>query len=116
MRHRKKIAKLGRATDHRKALLRNLATSLALKGHLTTTTAKAKALVSYFDKMITHAKKAENERTAIREVKRHLYTELAQRAFLERVKAVEKDSGRLRTTKIGLRPGDRAEMTLVEFL
>jgi len=116
VRHRKKIAKLGRAADHRKALLRNLATSLALKGSLTTTTAKAKALVSYVEKMITFAKNAESDRNAIREVKRHLFTEPAQKAFMERVKGIEKQSGRLRTTKMGLRPGDCAEMTRVEFL
>lgn len=114
MRHRRTTAKLNRNPDHRKAMLRNLATSLALHGHVKTTTAKAKALVSYFEKLVTSAKGA-SEMNAVRLVKRHLYTEPAQKAFLKRTQNVERSSGYLRTTKVGFRPGDRSEMTLVEF-
>ncbi|MDP2691864.1 MAG: 50S ribosomal protein L17 [Candidatus Gracilibacteria bacterium] len=115
MRHRKKGAKLSRTADHRKSLLRNLATSLALHGHVKTTTPKAKALVSFYEQLITHAKGAE-PMNAIREIKRHLFTEPAQKAFMAQLPKVTAQSGYLRTTKVGLRPGDMAEMSLVEFV
>jgi large subunit ribosomal protein L17 len=115
MRHKKKKNTLGRAADHRKALLRNLATSLALHGKVKTTSVKAKALVSYFEKMMTTAKRGDDV-NAIRHVKKYLYTEPAQKAFIERMKAHTQTSGYLRTTKMGFRAGDRAEVSLVEFV
>lgn len=116
MRHRNKKRTLGRAADHRKALLRNLATSLALHGKVKTTTTKAKALVSYYERLMTQAKRYDHM-NAVREIKRYLYTEPAQKAFFERLKQFENvQSGYLRTTKMGFRPGDRAEVSLVEFI
>src|SRR5215217_1424522 len=56
MRHRNKINHLGRDTQHRKALLMNLAVSLIEKKHITTTTAKAKALRGYIEPLFTRAK------------------------------------------------------------
>ncbi len=95
--------------------MRNLATSLALHGKLTTTTAKAKALVSYYEQMITRAKRG-NDVNAIRTVQQYLFTQEAQKAFVAKLKDLTKQSGYLRTTKVGLRAGDRAEMSLVEFV
>ena len=114
MRHRKNKIKLSRKYDHRKALLRNLATSLALHGRLKTTTAKARALISYYERLITRVK-AQDDVNAIRTIKQFLYTEPAQKAFIERVKNMKSTSGYLRMVKDGFRPGDRAEMALVEF-
>jgi large subunit ribosomal protein L17 len=115
VRHRKKVAKLGRTKDHRDALLRNLATSLAINGKLTTTTPKAKALVSYYEHLISVAKRGNNV-NAIRLVKQVLYTEIAQKAFVQRLPDLTKQSGHLRTSKVGLREGDKAEMCLVEIV
>jgi len=115
MRHRKKIPKLSRKADHRKALLRNLATSLVLKGKIKTTNAKAKALVSYIERLIRLAQKAE-PMNAIRMIKRHLFTEPAQKAFIKQLENRKRESGNVRVVKLGTRVGDRAEMSLVEFV
>lgn len=95
--------------------MRNLATSLALSGKLTTTTPKAKALVSYYEHLIALAKRGPQVNT-IRVVKQYLYTELAQKAFVEKLTELSKASGHVRTTKVGFRDGDNAEMTLVEIV
>lgn len=96
-------------------MMRNLATSLALEGKLTTTTPKAKALVSYYEHLISLAKRGD-KMNSIRLVKRYLFTELAQKAFVERLVELTKDSGHVRTTKVGFRAGDSAELTLVEIV
>ena len=59
MRHRKARHKLGRNASHRKALLRNLVTELLRHGHITTTLAKAKAMQSPAEKMITLGKRGD---------------------------------------------------------
>lgn len=115
MRHRKTIPKLGRKADHRKALLRNLSTSLAIHGKVKTTTAKAKALVSYYEKLISYAKRSDKV-NAIRNIKKYLFTIPAQKAFMDRLESIDSKSGYLRTTKVGFRNGDMAEMTLVEHV
>ena len=57
MRHRKAGWKLGRNTSHRRALLRNLVTSLILEDRIETTETKAKAMRPHVEKMITLAKR-----------------------------------------------------------
>lgn len=57
-----------------------------------------------------------NQMDAIRSAKKYLYTELAQKAFVERVKGISSPSGNIRTTKNGFRSGDSSEVTLVEFV
>src|SRR5260370_36550791 len=59
MRHRKVTKKLGRNTSHRRALLRNLVTSLIMEERIETTTAKAKAMRPHVEKMITHGKRGD---------------------------------------------------------
>jgi len=56
MRHGKKIAKLGRTSAHRKAMLSNMATSLILHKRIKTTVPKAKALRKYIEPLITRSK------------------------------------------------------------
>ena len=56
MRHNKSINHLGRKSGHRKALLANMASSLILKKRIFTTVAKAKALQSYVEPLITKSK------------------------------------------------------------
>ena len=107
MRHRNKKAILNRPADQRKALMRNLLTSLFLTGHLTTTDAKAKALAAAADKLIALLKKKEDA-NAIREMKKVLFTEEAQKAALEFVKKTKKQSGFTSKTRIGYRDGDAA--------
>src|SRR5947208_12661293 len=81
MRHLNAHRKLGRTSEHRKSLLRNLATSLinAEKEHIVTSVAKAKELRPFVEKAITLARKAENltgEDVAIRQV--HLRRQAAR--------------------------------------
>src|SRR5258708_25445583 len=59
MRHRKVTKKLGRNTSHRRALLRNLVTSLIMEERIETTTAKAKAMRPHVEKMITLGKRGD---------------------------------------------------------
>src|SRR5258708_26677907 len=59
MRHRKVTKKLGRNTSHRRALLRNLVTSLIMEERLETTPAKAKAMRPHVEKMITLGKRGD---------------------------------------------------------
>jgi len=56
MRHSRVINHLGRTSSHRKAMLANMATSLIIHKRITTTTAKAKALRTYVEPLITKSK------------------------------------------------------------
>lgn len=115
MRHRVKKAILNRPADQRKALMRNLLTSLFLTGHLTTTDAKAKALVSAADELISLIKGKEDS-NAIREMKKVLFTEESQKAALNFAKKTKKSSGFTRKTRIGYRDGDAALKIKVELI
>ena len=59
MRHRNKGRKLSRTASHREALLRNMATSLFRHGRISTTTAKAKELRPFAERLITLAKRGD---------------------------------------------------------
>ncbi|NLF41111.1 MAG: 50S ribosomal protein L17, partial [Bacteroidales bacterium] len=56
MRHKKSVNHLGRTSEHRKALMANLASSLILHKRISTTQAKAKALRTYIEPLITKSK------------------------------------------------------------
>jgi large subunit ribosomal protein L17 len=119
MRHRNKKAILNRPADQRKALVRNLITSLFLTGKVTTTEAKARALSSAAEKLITKVKRktATNDNmNAIRELTRVIFTEESSRKALDFVKNTEKVSGYTRLTKVGFRPGDNALKIQVELI
>lgn len=116
MRHRVKGKKLRRGTAHRRALLRNLVTSLLEKERVRTTLAKAKATRPLAEKMITLAKKdtLHTRRLALRfifkkETVKKLFEEIGPR-FSER------PGGYTRIVKIGPRAGDGAEMAMIELI
>ena len=116
MRHRVKGKKLSRDSAQRKALLRNLVTSFLEKERIRTTLAKAKAARPVAEKMITLAKKnsLHSRRLALRfiykrDVVKKLFDEIGPR-FSER------PGGYTRIVKIGPRPGDGAEMALLELV
>ncbi len=115
MRHRNKKAILNRPADQRKALIRNLVTSLFLHGKVKTTEAKAKALMSEAEKLITKVK-GKDDMNAIRESMRIVTTEESSRNLIKFVKETKKTSGYTRNTKIGYRAGDNALMVLVELI
>ncbi|MGQ9802141.1 MAG: 50S ribosomal protein L17 [Candidatus Saccharicenans sp.] len=116
MRHRVKRYQLRRNTSHRRALLRNLVTSLLEKERIKTTLAKAKAARPVAEKMITLARK--NNLAARRLALAYLTKEAAvQKLFAElgpRFK--ERPGGYTRIVKIGPRSGDGAPMALLELL
>ena len=115
MRHGRKTRKLGRTSSHRKALLKNLATSLIEAGSIRTTDAKAKVLRGVVDRLVTFAKRGDlaARRHVLRSVRdpkvvKRLFEEIAPRF-------VDREGGYTRILKIGARRGDGAAMSLVTF-
>lgn len=116
MRHRKSINHLGRQSAHRKAMLANMATSLILHKKISTTLAKAKALRTYVEPLITKAK--EDSTHARREVFSHLQSkEAVTELFREvSVKVADRPGGYTRILKTGFRLGDNADMCIIELV
>lgn len=116
MRHRRARYRLGMNASHRQAMLRNMVTSLLEHESVKTTDARAKALRSLADKMITLAKRGDlhARRQALqvirsKEVAKRLFDEIGPR-FSNR------DGGYVRVVKLGYRPGDRAAVSIVELV
>ena len=116
MRHRKKGRKLSRSPSHRRATLRNMATSLFKHGRIQTTTAKAKELRPYAERLITlakrgdlHARRLAGRRIQDRATLGVLFDDLGPR-FMDR------PGGYTRILKLGARKGDAAEMSLIELV
>ena len=115
MRHLKAGRKLNRTSAHRKALFRNLVTSLIDHEQVRTTDAKAKELRRFADRMVTLAKRgslhARRQALAFirsRRVVAKLFDEVAPR-FRER------PGGYTRMVKLGHRHGDAAPMSIIEL-
>lgn len=115
MRHRNKKAILNRPADQRKAMLRNLVTSLFLYGKVKTTNAKAKALASKAEKLISKIK-SKDDMNGIRDLMQVVFTEEASEKALQYTKNTKKNSGFTRCTKIGFRAGDNAPVVQVELI
>ena len=116
MRHRKAGRKLGRNTSHRRALLRNMVTSLFRYEEISTTLAKAKELQPIADKMITLAKRGDlhARRQALsyimdKSIAHKLFDELKDRLS-------ERQGGYSRILKAGNRNGDNAPMAIIQLL
>jgi len=116
MRHRVAGTKLGRSPAHRRALLRNLVTELLDHEVVRTTTAKAKELRRWGDRMITlgkrgtlHARRQAASVLQSAPVVQKLFGELAGRYG-------GRAGGYTRVVKLGTRPGDAAEMAVVELV
>lgn len=116
MRHRKKGKILDRKIGPRKALLRGLAVNLILYEKIKTTKAKARAVRSMVERLITRGKK--NDLNARRYLLKYLYKELAVKKVLEVLSPKYKDrnGGYTRILKIGRRQGDGAEMVQIELI
>ncbi len=121
MRHGDKINNLGRKKAHRVALLQNLAAQLITHKRIVTTLAKAKALRTYVEPMITKTKKNENA-NQISHNHRLVFAELQDKAAVKELFTVvgPKVSGRpggyTRIIKLGIRPGDNAEKAMIELV
>lgn len=116
MRHNKSINHLGRKAGHRKALLANLSVSLIMHKRITTTVAKAKALKSYVEPLITKSKddSTHSRRMVFSYLKnKEAVTEL----FRVIAPAVaDRPGGYTRVLHTGFRQGDGAEMALIELV
>ncbi len=115
MRHRKTGRKLNRTSAHRKALFRNMVTSLIEHEHLRTTDAKAKELRRIADRMVTlgkrgtlHARRQAAAYIRSRAMVKKLFDEVA-------VRFRERPGGYTRIVKLGHRHGDAAPMSIIEL-
>jgi large subunit ribosomal protein L17 len=116
MRHRNGIAKLSKTPSHRRAMLRNMVTSLLRHERITTTAPKAKEAKRWAERMITLGKRGDlharrqaasfvNDETVLKK----LFDEIAP-AFKER------NGGYTRVVRIGVRKGDVAEVAILELV
>jgi large subunit ribosomal protein L17 len=116
MRHRNAGFKLGRNTSHRRAMLRNLVTSVLLMDRVETTITKCKASRPIIEKMITLGKNGSVH--ARRQALAYMMTpESVDRLFnVVAPRYTERQGGYLRITRTGPRKGDAAEMAFIELL
>lgn len=115
MRHRLAGRAFGRNANHRKALLRNLVTSLFDHLKIETTVAKAKEARKLAEKVITLGKKGDlhARRLALSHIpNKNIITKL----FTEIAPKIERSSGYLRVLKSRFRPGDNSDMAILEFV
>jgi len=116
MRHRKAGRRLGRNSSHRKAMLRNMVTSLFQHEKITTTDARAKELRKLAEKMITlgkrgtlHARRQVLQVIQDKKVVAKLFEQIAPRYQ-------ERPGGYTRIIKLGHRSGDNASMSIIELV
>ena len=116
MRHNKAINHLGRKSGHRKALLANMSCSLIQHKRITTTLAKAKALRSYVEPLITKSK--DDSTHSRRIVFSYLKDKTAVAELFRTIapKIADRPGGYLRILHVGFRQGDGSEMALIEFV
>ena len=116
MRHRVGGFKLGRNTSHRRALLRNLVTSVLLNDRIHTTITKAKASRPLVEKMITLGKNGSVH--ARRQALAYMMTpESVDRLFATVApRYKDRQGGYTRIVRTGVRQGDSAEMAFLELL
>ncbi len=116
MRHRNAGYKLGRNTSHRRALLRNLVTSIVLEDRVETTVAKAKAARPHVEKLITLGKKGDLH--ARRQALAYLQTREAVTRLFDTVapRYGDRNGGYLRIVRTGFQRGDGAEKAFIELL
>jgi large subunit ribosomal protein L17 len=116
--------KFGRTADHRKAMLRNLATSVILYGKVETTYAKAMDMRSVVDELITLGKKGDlSARRQAASFVRDVYAdEKTRQTVLQKLfdevapKYADRNGGYTRVTKTGVRRGDAAPMATIELV
>lgn len=116
MRHGKSGKKLSRSVSHRRALLRNMASSIILHERAETTLIKAKALRPLIEKLITMA------RTDTLHTRRQAYSYLLDKSAVHKLFAdvaprfKERNGGYTRVVRTGFRHGDAAQMAVIEFV
>ncbi len=125
MRHRKSGRKLKRTASHRRSLLANLSTQLLRHKRITTTVAKAKETRSLVERMITRAKNAAtltDAPAAAVHARRQVGRLVKDRAVIKELfstiaeRVATRAGGYTRIVKLGQRPGDGAEMAVLELV
>ena len=108
--------KLGRPTDQRKAMLRNLVTSFLKNGKIETTITRAKETQSIAEKMITLGKRGDLH--ARRQVLAYVTEEQVVKDLFDNIapKYAERNGGYTRIYKVGPRRGDGAEVVILELV
>lgn len=111
-----KLRKLGRPTDHRDAMLRNLVTSLLRSGRIETTVTRAKETKRMADKMITLGKRGDLH--ARRQALAYIYDEEVVKKLFDEIapKYTERHGGYTRVLRVGPRRGDGAEIAILELV
>ncbi len=116
MRHLNKKRKLGRKASHRKALLKNLFTSLLASGKLKTTEARGRELVRLGNSLIEKAKKG--DLVSRRKVSSCITNKQVSLTFFKDTlpKLANRKGGHIRLLKVGIRRGDSSSIVLVELI
>lgn len=116
MHHRKKGRRFNRTTEHRKLMMRNLATSLFLHGRVETTMAKAKELRTFAEPLITRAKRGDLH--ARRLVARYVTDSAAVAKLFDEIgpRYIERPGGYTRVLHLGHRVGDAADIAIIELV
>ncbi|MCF0109042.1 MAG: 50S ribosomal protein L17 [Erysipelotrichaceae bacterium] len=116
--------RFGRKADHRKAMLRNMATSVIMYGKIETTEMKAKDLRSVVDELITLGKRGDlhARRQAAAYLRNVVVDEKTQETVLHKLfnevapKYADRNGGYTRVVKTGVRRGDSAPMAIIELV
>ena len=124
MNHNKSYRKLGRRSDHRLAMLKNMTISLVKAERIETTLTRAKELRKFVEKAITLGKKANSSDDAARKVhlRRQAFAFLRNEEAVAKIfneiapKYAERNGGYTRIIKTGFRPGDAADTALIELV
>ncbi len=116
MRHNKNFNHLGRQAAHRNAMLANMSSSLIMHKRIFTTVAKAKALRTFVEPLVTAAK--EDTTASRRLVFKTLQDKYAVTELFQNVaqKVADRPGGYTRIIKTGFRLGDNAQMCFIEFV
>ena len=116
MRHRVGGRKLQRTSSHRAALFRNMAAALIKHEQITTTTAKAKELRPYVEKLITLAKKGGLSNRRLAHARLLDDTQLVKLFDVLAPRYGERAGGYTRVVKAGIRASDAAPMAIIELV
>jgi len=116
MNHGAGYRKLGRASDHRRAMLRNLVRSLLIHERIVTTVPRAKEARRFAEKMITLAK--QDSLHARRQARRFLNDEGLVKHLFDNIgpRYRDRNGGYTRIVRVGFRRGDATETAVLELV
>ena len=116
MRHRVAGRKLQRTSGHRAAMFRNMAAALIKHEQITTTTAKAKELRPYVEKLVTLAKKGGLSNRRLAHARLMDETQLVKLFDVIGPRYADRNGGYTRVIKAGIRSSDAAPIAIIEFI